>query len=310
MLYHFPTRSVSGLVLLRLLYLEKLSNEFNLIMFCMTLGLFIFDSCFSLFVFNNLYDLTISWIFIIAVFASIFAYLLSALLGYSVFFLLSYKANLQWWDYKTKEFKVLLVLVLAILGSCLGIGIIQFYSRGKSHWATKNHSALPLFGLFFKLSLSVCNLVFYVFSEYRLNTVYQGSLQIKQTVHKLRLYPLLQLICIAPLFISGLYNNFKVLEINALDSDSNIFFGFAFSYVILYLDLFFMLIVYILLNENSIKTLKSRSFWCLFQKSAPLSLFDGNDRVSSYTVETYKETSASVLSDSPDMDSSNPTSVL
>jgi hypothetical protein len=300
---------VSGLVLLRLLYLEKLSNEFNLIMFYMTLGLLIFDCCFSLFVFDNLYDPTLSWIFIIAVFASIFAYLLSALLGYSVFYLLTYKVNLQWWDYKTKEFKLLLVLVIAILGGCLWSGIVEFYSRGKAHDVAKEHSVLSLFSLCSKVSLSVCNLVFYVISEYRLNTVYQGSLQIKQTVHKLRLYPLLQLICIAPLFISGLQNNFKVLEIYALDSGSNIFYGFAFSYVILYLDLFFMLIVYILLNENSIKTLQSRSFWCLFQKSEPLSLFDNtvNDGVSSFVPETYRDTSASELSD---MDSSNLTSAL
>jgi hypothetical protein len=300
---------VSGLVLLRLLYLEKLSNEFNLIMFYMTLGLLIFDSCFSLFVFENLFNPLISWIFIIYTTISVLAYLLSALLGYSVFYLLTYKVNLQWWDYKTKEFKLLLVLVLAIVGGCLWSGIVEFYSRGTAHDVAKEHSVLSLFSLCFKVSLSVCNLVFYVISEYRLNTVYQGSLQIKQTVHKLRLYPLLQLICIAPLFITGLCNNFEVLEIYALDIHSDIFYGFAFSYIMLFLDLFFMLIVYILLNENSVKTLKSRSFWCLFQKSEPLSLFDNtvNDRVSSFFPETYRDTSASILSD---LDSSKLTSAL
>jgi hypothetical protein len=196
---------ISTVFLVILIYKAKYDNLFNNCLWHMTIGLGIFDILSPILLFVPSSP-QINWLQLVRHGASVWSYMVSSLLSYSVYYLVVYKHQLDF-TFKNKKTQLIfgVCLVLVFIAFAI-IGIIQLYYPDLDE-NFRHRDAFILFGTVVKMACSLYNMVNFIACEYLVlkNTNIQSFqfLAINTLMKRMKFIPIMQFVSQVLYFIGG-----------------------------------------------------------------------------------------------------------
>jgi hypothetical protein len=257
---------IATFVLLRLIKGSKYDNLFNNCIWHMSVGLGIFNLFSPLMLFIKPAPWNF-WIQILRHGASVWSYMVSSLLSYSVYYLALNKHQLDFSKTeKNKSTQLIFGLLLAVVMIVyLALGFTQLYFLPYDA-VMVDHDLFVIFATAVKMICSVYNLVNFFYCECIIGRSMDPNsfqyLAISVLMKRIKIYPIIQFISQIFYFVGGFttqddWINLDAPNLSVLKNGSPGSQGFLlFTAALLYLDIAGILIAYILLHPNTSKQLK------------------------------------------------------